>query len=419
MSTFKAKKQSTFDNFRHRRLNVTNLYNQNKPVVPILSNQSFVCDKISKVKGSPVTLTKILGSGKFGEVWEASVDGSKYIAVKIPLEKLNIEENKNDSDITVGEYASKMTEKYGVNEYLTIKLNGGDSKKIILRGEKIIYPRFSEMCLTSSEKNIKGNVIPKGSYLCAESFYTEFLISLLCGELRMKKSINFINVIDMSMCPESSNEEPLYMFQEKIIGVMDDKDSPLMKATSDEDIASILIQLVHAIQCYQSNYDMNHNDLHSGNIAYSEVPIRYKDQKTEDVKYFGYIFEHLTLYIPKPKYVVKIIDFGLSCKYEETMILNLDVTNELYDGIPAFYSKFYDLGTSIISLRNRRPKSKILNASVVGGKDDYYPKFFRPKVDKLRKPPFSETNVNTIISSDLFRKYREKPEGKIMVTGIL
>nr|QBK93007.1 MAG: protein kinase [Pithovirus LCPAC403] len=417
MSTFKAK---AFNNFRRRKSNVINLYNQNKSIVPSLSNQSFVCDKISPGKRDEFCITRSLGKGAYGEVMEIGIGGSTYVAVKIPSGELDIKTIWSQLNETVGEYASRMAEYTGVNEYLTIILNGGDPNRMLSEGEKVIYPKFSEMCLTSSEQIIDGNVIPKGSYLCWESFYTEFLISLLCGELRMKKSINFVNVIDMSMCPESSNESSLYMFQEKITGVMENQDSPLMKATSDEDIASILIQLFHAIACYQSNYAINHNDLHSGNIGYSKVPIRYKGHKTEDVKYFGYVFEDLTLYIPKPKYVVKIIDFGRSCKYLEPMILRADVTGGYLRFTPNFYSEFNDLGMSLMSLREICPiKSKLLNESIVGDKENDYVDTIRPVVSKLRKPPFSETNVNTIISSDLFRKYREKPEGKIMITGIL
>ncbi len=397
---------------------------------------------------------------EYGSVRIAKLaDQKKYITVKIPHDSLDITNVKiNVSGESLDRFSSKLirnSDNYGpsivrefnINKQLTIKLNGGDPNRIIKRGDVLMVPTFSIHCLIDHDVVLETITIPKGSYLCMNEIYSEFLIGLLCSNLARTKSINFLDVMDLSMCPESKSEAMLkdksddgsrssrdgsasvsdtsYMFQELMTGTINDG----LISLND----SILIQVFHAIACYQENYAISHNDLHAGNILYK------KYEGLEETTHLAFILDDIVLYIPKPKYIIKIADFGRSCKYSDYMILNHDVVNAEYP-IPATYSTFYDLGTIIMSILEKTqtplllkcityllkgnvgPESKYINflSDDPHPLDRYFDKYHtRPLVKILDEPPLSDMSSYKLLKSHVFRKFRDRPIGNIVVVSII
>nr|QBK93259.1 MAG: protein kinase [Pithovirus LCPAC403] len=368
----------------------------------------------------------MLGEGKYSRVWDTKLkDQRESIAVKIPCDSLEI---VGIAVNEIGESLSSLASKYSeFNEQLTIKLDGGDPNRIVERGEILMIPKFSRRCLTKDDVQLETITIPKGTYLCENTTYSEFLIGLLCSDLARSRSINFMDIMDLSMCPESEDELS-FMFQEKMIGSLGDG---LIKIDD-----SILIQVFHAIACYQENYAISHNDLHSGNLLYTKYIGK------EETTHLAFVLDDVTLYIPKPEYIIKIGDFGLSCKYSNYMILNYEVVNNEFP-IPVNYSEFYDLGTVIISMLsmliltpnplllksityilqdNPGPESEYLNFFF----DNEHPlyKYFnkdsrkRPRLDMLDEPPLSDMSAYKLLRSPLFSKFRNRPvRGNIVVVA--
>nr|QBK93907.1 MAG: protein kinase [Pithovirus LCPAC406] len=415
--------QSSSTVMRRRSSNVIKRFDNRALVVDTISDQSPLC---SKIDDDLMDLTGILGKGKYATVWDAKLkDQRESIAVKVPHDSLEIVDVKaEDSGENLGEFSSRNSE---FNENLTIKLNGGNPNRKIESGDILKVPKFSRRCLTMIDISLNTITIPKGTYLCRNETYSEFLISLLCSGLAKSRSINFMDIMDLSMCPESKLGEVSYMFQEKMIGALGDG---LIKIDD-----SILIQVFHAIACYQENYAISHNDLHTGNILYTEYV------GLEETTHLAFVLDDVILYIPKPKYIIKIGDFGRSCKYSDFMILNYDVVNNEYP-IPVNYSKFYDLGTSMMSMLGLILTSPLLLKCItyilqddVVGPESKYREFFRysnhplskyfdevhkrPRIDMLDEPPLSDMSAYKLLRSPVFNRFRRRPIGNIVVVATI
>nr|QBK92458.1 MAG: protein kinase [Pithovirus LCPAC401] len=404
---------------RRRSSNIVERFNKRIPVVNSISDQSPICLKF----GHLIVKTKKIGKGKYASVWEAKLkDQRKSIAVKIPHNLLDIVDVKaEDGGESLGEFASRNSD---FNEHLTIKLNGGNPNRKIEIGDILKVPKFSQRCLTDSNISLETVTIPKGVYLCKNTVYSEFLIGLLCSDLARTRSINFMDIMDLSMCPESS-EEISYMFQERMIGSLD---KGLIKIDD-----SILIQVFHAIACYQENYAISHNDLHDGNLFYTEYV------GLEKTTHLAFVLDDVVLYIPKPKYIIKIGDFGLSCKYSDFMIFNYDIVNNGFP-IPVNYSEFYDLGTFIMAMLYLTSIPLLLKCITYILQDDIGPeskysnfirdgkhplsKYFdekhkRPLLHMLNEPPLSDMSAYKLLRSPVFNRFRNKPKGNIVVVATI
>nr|QBK92459.1 MAG: protein kinase [Pithovirus LCPAC401] len=406
---------------RERSSYITELLDNNEEVVDIISNQSSLCDEIF---GS-ISLIDILGTGEFSHVLGGRLEDKKdLIAIKIPHDRLEITSVEvNEIKETLGSFASRNSE---FNERLIIKLNGGNPNRIVKRGEKLKFPIFARRCLTKENISLKTFKIPKGSYLCRNTIYSEFLIGLLCSVLATTRSINFMDIMDLSMCsgPEENTDllNATYLFQEKMINSLQHGSIKI-----DD---SILIQVFHAIACYQENYAISHNDLHTGNVFYTTNTF------SEETTHVSLVLDDITLYIPKPEYIIKIGDFGHSCKYSDPMIFNYKVVNSGYPNIPVNYSEFYDLGTFIMTTLFSDPFpllfkciSYILIHDTYLGSESEYRTFFideyhqlnkyfisstgRPRLHMLNELPFSGMNAYKLLRSSVFDKFRNKPIGII------
>jgi len=178
--------------------------------------------------------------------------------------------------------------------------------------------------------------------MCINPFYTEYMISLICSNLYTEgDSIHFVPVErnSFSTCltvekkqkrrqKRSSNNPPVISIQEFFI--MDRiegypiKDKPLRESVPYKDVDVCLIQVLHSIAVYQQK-QISHNDLHGENILIEQILLNTKwdNQELINYAYFQYELENKeSLYTPFVPFLIKIIDFGLSCKYSAPCVYN-------------------------------------------------------------------------------------------------
>ena len=184
--------------------------------------------------------------------------------------------------------------------------------------------------------------LPPDINMCVNPFYTEYMISLICSDLVTGgTSIHFVPVEKNSFSTcltveksqkrrkrRSSTPPPTISLQEFF--VMDRvegypiKNKPLREGTPYADLDVCLIQVLHSIAVYQQK-QISHNDLHSENILVEQILLHTKWDRQELINYayFQYdLGETGSLYTPFAPFLIKIIDFGLSCKYSAPPILN-------------------------------------------------------------------------------------------------
>ena len=478
---------SSFQIMKKRKGRVLELYERSDAIVSFLAKQSPLCDKISKSENASIQLIREIGSGIAGSVWEVKIDNqgiSKYAVVKLFFDiPENIEEKSRQRE-TLEEYAKRNERSFGINKLITIDMNGGDPNRIIEIGDILLLPELAKNCLTTEtkefyynrfDKNSKILVVPEGSYICGEVF-SEYLIGLLCAKLYTEgfnqvKSINFTDVFDLSICSKFVDEavqmvNPTYLFEQQLEGSADQKDSPFGKLKTNEEFGPFMLQILHSIECYQRAFQMNHNDLHLGNIAYGKTPDLWNGENISLADYFEYSIDGISFYIPTSEYVVKIIDFSISAKYDHPMIIEKTII-DIDSQFPIFYSKAYDVGTilmrMIIAVKDKTlMKSEILLLCFhhfMGGfrseefqnmlhesnnnlfdiriirwlenrfkykfrsRIDEHPiigDFFKqgsPKIYMLEKFPLNIMDAASILKSDIFKGYRERPEGRIVRVG--
>ncbi len=206
------------------------------------------------------------------------------------------------------------------------------------------------------------------------------------------------------------------------------------------------------------------------NIIYVKTPDMWNGEDTSSAEYFEYVIDGISFYIPASQYVVKIADFGESTKYNHPMIITNNIVvknvyNYTYEYIPNFYSAAYDVGFALFrmfSWNRGQIRNKVLILCLhyfVGGfrseefqnllhevendlfdvkvyqwlEDRYKPKsrnemnvllskFFdedmeTPIIDTLEEFPLNIMTAASILKSDIFKGYRERPEGRIVRVG--
>ena len=373
----------------------------------ILDNPN-VCPefKTTIIKGS------MLGSGNYGVVNNVDISKNPKLQKNISFPGLS---NTNyviktimSDDISNIELIRPMTVNDAINyviqtQYpnlifeIQLAYNGGDKDKIV-KFIKIV--KSAKDCLISNSiefiKN-DGSVdvieVDADNYICSNNVYSEYMIGVLCSSLseylnnsRGFGCRNFVFVTDFATCT-SNNKFLQYVFMEKI-----DRDLDYIMTHGYDDIytPSILFQCFFAIYTYEFMYQMNHNDLHFGNIFIRILP---------NIKYLCYKFKQNTYYIPT-KYLVKIGDYGLSCKYSEPMILNKEIMdNEITDVIPNFYNTCYDVMCLLLSMVDYSKYIKNLLNHELGDISQFpiqqdYP---RPKLDRLDF--FEQVNADNLLSN--------------------
>lgn len=354
-----------------------------------LASERRVCPLI----GDKLREIKLLGKGKYGEVYEIDFEGrgSKRYAMKksalpttwrkvglkdqsIPYENLRayfsglsdlpletimkfngIEASPSESinaptlTLIIPDFMSFAC--YDKNQYARFDGNGDTIVSSVPTSSKDSVVVNSSVPTSSKDSN--------SSVVCA-SFYTEFLISLLVAEYyRNGTSINFIDTIAFGICPGSKIDEQTTkpVADTKQYTIMEFVDGTLLSTINQDSeivygekiLNGMMVQIYHAIAVYQLN-EIVHGDLHVENVFISKITdqTEWNGIKLKDVKFFCYRVAGVSLYVPNDGYIVKIGDWGLSCKYSDPKILNIDVMANGYAQkgggplVPNFYSAAYD-----------------------------------------------------------------------------
>jgi serine/threonine protein kinase len=178
----------------------------------------------------------------------------------------------------------------------------------------------------------------------------------------------------------------------------------------DDTLGSVFVQILHAIYKYQKIYRIVHGDLHEDNIFIEFVTENtvWKGQKVLDVDYYHYKIEEVDIFITGGRlcpFIVKIGDWGLSCKYSSPMIIQNIVLTTGYRPssgrdpvLPNFYSSAYDVVYITKILWEMRPENKFISkilAWCLGLSEPYtlsqisdqldakFLQRYRPRIEKL------------------------------------
>ena len=278
----------------------------------------------------------------------------------------------NTGVIKVGKYIKKG----GMGAIYSIELPFGDKKEYVMKQK--LDPEYESIdCLervpyvfrNNTSLTRKEQTIPANSYVCENEQYSEYMIGVLVSQLYKNGltprseslyNINFLDVLSFTTCHEPMYSQ--YIFMERITSDLKTADD-----LTQGDLISIVAQLLIAILFYQSIFKISHNDLHTGNIFLERITdkTKYNGRYLKDYGFISYNIYGKEYYVPLGKYLVKIGDWGLSCKYSKPMVLTQLVIdnfsgrdNYFDDGtfrqdmsiIPNVYRPSYDLIFSLIAM---------------------------------------------------------------------
>ena len=358
----------------------------------VLSEPSNLCSVITTGK----YLGKVLGTGTYGKVYELKLVGVgiKRYAVK--------KTNLSVDFVSPGNHTYlDLQAQYHIKAEKIIAYNHSASRKIVLPTDKIksgvVIPLFMQSCILNGSKSYNrvdnGGVtaLVSGDHVC-DGNKTEFAILMLTSGLyRRGISINFIDMFSVVTCGETmtlgyqsvGNPTPQqYTFMErvsttlrKMIACLRAPAPPsgplpasILKTLPGENntsvnIMCITVQILHALYVLQRDkLRIVHGDLHSDNVFIELITndTMWNGQRLIDAHYYEYQVEGKSIYIPGGKafpFIVKIGDYGLSCKYASPMIVRDEVMTDgvnTGDGtgawLPNFFSPSYDMFVIIVDL---------------------------------------------------------------------
>lgn len=439
----------------HGRQEALNIINSGGDIVSYLSDRSDDCPLI----GSEIELVKKLGKGVAGAAFLVKIQGmgpKEYVAKAIKIYS-TIDYFTLDKPRTLRDIATALGRQSLTSVESIIAVNGGMPDEIIepdaYGGVYIYVPIYSKLCRIKEDVEYMKTdgsqtkvIFPTGSYLCDENQYSEYINGLLCGNLyRDGISINFIDVFDFITCPLSDGIGELgksgrqYIFMEKIDSSYD-KWSKCIEDIHTDEISLIevfYIQIIHAIATYQKIYQLQHNDLHPGNIFIEKIKpnSQFNGQNIHDCDYFHYHIDDTDLYLPYIPILAKIGDFGLSVKYSKPIVgdeVSVSTGYDQQDGdgpwIPNWYTESYDILTVTNRIHLESSNKFITNVLMwmlnVNGKKFVREAYFvrktgRPFVhilDSLK----NASPKKVLTNKQLMSKYTVKPsEGKIVTLGFI
>lgn len=349
--------------FQENTTELKSIFLSGGEIVDFMGKPNKVCQDIDD---NIIEITELIGRGNEGKVFKIHLrddpNNHKHYVVKRTPASTKVMYNSTSEKITVDRYFTK----YVKPKYPTISrkvytfLNGGNGKALVEDG--VIIPKYSDVCKLSKIKrytnlsNGKIISIPKGNYICSTGMYSEYIISLVAGDLyRSERSINFIDMLAFATCQSSEYEDKIhqFIFMEKI-------DLTLRQALEkglidDESLVSILFQTSFAVGILQSSFQINHNDLHSGNVFLEEITpeTMYDGKYISKFTHFRYKYGDIIAVFPRGRYIVKIGDYGFASKWSSPIVANDGLLQDGYGGwMPNFYSEEYDLATLIYMIDN-------------------------------------------------------------------
>lgn len=430
------------------RQEAIDIINSGGELVSYLSTLSSMCPLMK----AEVEFVEELGKGSYGAAFLVKIDGmgnKQYVAKRMVILS-EVKSNPYGKAKTLRELADDMHKQTMVSAEAIISVNGGDPDEIIELDRGVMYlyvPTYATVCKVTynmEEKRTDGRgtvKIPKGSYLCENNQYSEYINGVLCGELyRNGTSVNFLDVFSFITCPvEGSSDErekrgSQYVFMEKIDGEIEKYLGKLPQDRLVAELPSIYAQIIHAVLCYQKTYQLQHNDLHDSNvfIEYIKPDAEFNGQKLYDADWFHYVIDGEDFYFPYTRILAKIGDFGLSVKYSHPIVGDMESATGGYDQedgdgpwVPNWYTENYDILTISYRLYWYHKSDKFMGSVIdyimqegKGNILDLFNNFnLRPRVDKLE-------NMGSITPKSIFENilgsYRTKPSsGRIVTLGVI
>ena len=345
------------------------IFEGNEEIIKVVESGKF----LNKYIGLPseacplidanIKFVEKLGEGKYGAVFLIKIkdDNSKKYVVKksnikfnyIDIKKSEISEILKEIDIDLNTFLSLQLPSFS-REFE--KISDFGRIKILIPPNicKLSnYELFTSIPQIGDDDILAKILVPKGSYLCNDNSFSEYIIGAYIGKLyRDKMCINFINMYSMFTCPNKDSSEKdifqQYIFMDKIdaelcdclpcISPLEYKKLNLLSFDFSakqknlnlsnipfnklDIINGIYIQTMFAIATYQEHLKISHNDLHCGNIfiEYVTPDTTFNGQNIADANYFHYKIKGMDIYFPAIFAIVKIGDFGLSVKYSKPIV---------------------------------------------------------------------------------------------------
>ena len=461
----------TIDLFFNGRKETLDILDTGGDIIKYLTRLNPICPLI----GTEIKLEEQLGKGSFGTVFliEFPEKGPGRYAVK-----------RNDIKMFKGKFAIGKTYAEGLKSFREVnwtfnvdedafyEFNGIANPNEVVDASKadFYYPEFmtntckSGLTFPRADKDGKVTVL-KGSLVCQSSI-TEFIISLLAGELvRDGSSINFVDTFYFATCRPAVNTTQQYTFMEKIdtslkklmgYGAGRTRVPPFFaQVPTDDEIVAIYIQTVHALAVLQNRLSIVHGDLHTDNVFIERTrpDMLWKGKKLADYDFLRLnIYGGFPLYIPvsEAKYIAKLGDWGLSVKYPSSespkTIGKLEVFETGYTQsgnraagpwIPNFYSQSYDVAYFTARLHYDRPKLVFVRRVmmwILGYDPDRMPDQvtedklksvfmeytgYRPDIkNKVLTTALAHVSPKAILSNpDLMGRYLETPVGSTLTVS--
>lgn len=417
--------------------NVIPVLNTHGAAIALLSKQSEICPLISN---GDIKM-RFFASGRNGSVAEVTFEGmgtKKYVvkAAKILKEALVLK-----ADYNMQALAKWLYENYGIIPRTFIELNGGDVNRVFRAGQSVIFPSFATECKLLSPLRVYSTInpsqivqYPTNSYLCGNNAYSEYIISLLAGEIyRSGASINFLDTFNFATCAEYPPPAPVlsafkklaskrgtqlesydkigaqYTFMEKIDGTL----NSILQAIDPLYIPGLVIQLLHAIATYQEQHRIVHGDLHMENVFFVKIEkdTTFQGNLLSAADYFSYAIGDTTLYLPAETtpYIIKIGDWGLSVKYTDPIVGDLHTIRTGYDEmngngpiLPNTYNPLYDMMYSLWTFNRENPNAFILQIFQYLTTDysktyKFFNNRYRPILRYLVTPPLAGKSPKTVL----------------------
>ncbi len=211
--------------------------------------------------------------------------------------------------------------------YLTVKSTKKKVFKCLLSSDVVVEKYWNKLRVATGtyEREYTGETFlyPRGSYICDSPSHTEYVISLLCRDILVSEiCINFLDIFGFSMCAQEDGLKD-YTFMQRIHGDINQfaDRTDLTPAFFD----SILIQAMFAISAYKRTHNIQHNDLHCGNVFMEDLTrstsgVLFRGQDVKKATHFEYIVDGTSLFVQNHNILVRIGDFGFSVAYGKKII---------------------------------------------------------------------------------------------------
>lgn len=375
-----------FEKIKRDSRKTLTLINEGKAILPFLMNTNEVCDYINET----IIIGKELGKGKAGTVYEVLLPGKRltqYVVKKIKdYEIIDMYQGEIPKDVLreINDYKEKGFDVSGAVyipsdknfQMFLERLNGVSISKPLKKDMLFKVPKWTE-CLQKNQILLDDNVTKKkqkfnkGSYICPNSSYNEYIFSLIASDFYQRGiCINFLETFGFGTCYDydpKGYEKDLsqYVFIEKVDMDLEKMLNAFVKGQhkfGDINLSkyftkggkpipkrlqvNIIFQLMFAMLVYQETYKISHNDLHGENvlIKFIRPGEKFNGQDISKAEYFSYQFRNKTYYLPFVPFVIKIADWERGVKWTEPIIGNAQVLKGSYTtDTPSSYFPMYDM----------------------------------------------------------------------------